>query len=291
MAVLETLTLAGPQESTVTPEAVTPEAATPEAVTPEAFTREAVTPEAVLSSASKALAVLEVVAQSPGGVIGVSALAAEVHLPRSTIHRILKDLEDHGFVGRHGSKYRVGNRFFKLTEAVRWSEYGELRDLADDALSWLFDRTASTVNLAVLDGADVLYIEKITGPGGCRVPSRVGGRFPATCTALGKAILAFSDPDAVAGCVRAPLPHMTPYSIVVPRLLAEELVRIRRRGIAHDLEEATPGIACTAAPILVRGIPVAAISVSVPTGAVATAGGDALVRQAAERIARNLTPD
>ncbi len=245
---------------------------------------------AVATSASKALAVLEVMAQTRGGVIGVSDLAAEVHLPRSTIHRILKDLEDQDFVGRVGAKYRVGNRFFKLTEGVRWSEYGELRDLAVDGLTWLFERAAATVHLAVLDGPDVLYLEKITGPGGCRVPSRVGGRFPATCTALGKALLAFTEPRRAAASLALPLPHLTPYSITAPRVLAEELVRIRRKGVAHDLEEATPGIACTAAPILVDGRPLAAVSVSRLAARKPAGTHDSLVQEAAARIARCLPP-
>ena len=71
------------------------------------------------------------------------------------------------------------------------------------------------MHLAVLSGPDVVYLDKITRPEGTRLPSRVGGRFPATCTALGKAMLAFSDRSVVKAALRVPLARVTPYSVAV----------------------------------------------------------------------------
>jgi DNA-binding IclR family transcriptional regulator len=217
------------------------------------------------SSASKVLMLLDFIAQAKGRALGVSDLAATVGMPKSTTHRLLKALEGQGFVGRMGPKYRLGPRFLELGglgEATRWSEYDELRDLAVEPIEWLFERVACTVHLAVLEGHEVLYIEKVTGVGGLRIPSRVGGRMPATCTALGKAMLAFSTPQVVVHTLRSPLPRVTAHSIVMPRLLIEQLAGIRATGVAHEYEESRLGLSCLAAPVLQDGQAVAAISVS-----------------------------
>jgi IclR family transcriptional regulator, acetate operon repressor len=240
----------------------------------------------VLSSVSKALAILEVIARAGGDAVGVSEVAGDVGMPKSTTHRLLRTLEDRGFVGRAGSKYRIGNRFFELTEAARWSQYGELRDVASGPLAWAFDHTGATVHLAVLKERDVMYLEKITCGSGCRLPSRVGGRFPATCTALGKAILAFSAPSVVADVLQAPLARATAYSIRSPQVLVHQLRRARSTGFAYEVEEARLGAACVAAPIIHDDKVVAAISLST-TGRPCERNAE-LVRETAERISRLL---
>ncbi len=243
--------------------------------------------ESVPSSASKALALLEVIARAQGGLAGVSEVAVALGMPKSTTHRLLKTLEEHGLVGRAGQKYRIGNAFFELSEAARWSQYGELREIANEPLSYLFDRAGGTVHLAVIVGRDVLYLEKITERSGCRLPSRVGARFPATCTALGKAILAFSDRLAVSAVVGAPLHRATRYSIRTPRQLSGQLQAARSAGIAYEFEEARLGAACVAAPVLVGGKAVAAVSICRPTAGRSPVS-DNLVRSTADRIAQLL---
>lgn len=240
----------------------------------------------VLSSVSKALAILEVIAAAGGEPVGVSEVACDAAMPKSTTHRLLQTLEAHGFVGRAGSKYRIGNRFFELSEAARWSEYGDLRDVASDPLAWLFDRAGATVHFAVLKERDVLYLDKITFGGGCRLPSRVGGRFPATCTALGKAILAFSEPSVVADVLRAPLARATPYSIRSPQVLVDQLREARLTGFSYEVEEARLGSACVAAPVIHDDKVVAAISLA--TAARPCDRHGQLVREAAERISQLL---
>lgn len=241
-----------------------------------------------LSSASKVLALLDAVVCADGGVVGVSEVAAAMGLPKSTTHRLLKTLEEHRFVGRVGSKYRMGGRFCELVETTCWSDYGELRTVADEPLSWLFERTGKTVHLAVLTGQDVLYLEKLTGAGGTRLPSRVGRRFPATCTALGKAILAFSEPAVVAAALRPPFRRSTPYSIVSPQQLVPQLVEARSTGVSYEHEEARLGSTCVAAPIVRDGRAVAALSMSLPGARAADAGDSKLVRDAAAQISRLL---
>jgi DNA-binding IclR family transcriptional regulator len=242
-----------------------------------------------VSSVAKALALLAVIAEHHQ-TVRLSDLAATVLLPKSTTHRLLKTLEESGFIGRVGSKYQIGNRFFELGEAARWSAYGELRERAQAPLAALFERGASAVHLAALEGNDVLYLEKITGSAGCRVPTRVGSRMPATCTALGKAILAFSPATLLRAALSAPMPRVTAYSIVDPRRFMEELKLVRSSHVAYEREEGRLGVSCVAAPVLVQGDAVAAVSLCI-------AGGDGpsdhqarLVRAAAAEIAAALAP-
>jgi DNA-binding IclR family transcriptional regulator len=243
------------------------------------------------SSAAKALTVLEVVINADGGVLGVTDVALASGLPRSTAHRLLTTLVERGFVEHVASKYRVGGRFFELSEYSRRSCYGDLRDLAADHLEQLFEATGATVLLGVLDGRDLLYVEKINGPGGCRHPARVGGRGPVTATALGKAMLAFSPAGVIEQHLRVPLPRPTPYAVAAPGLLRDQLVETRRTGVAFDHEECRLGFAAVAAPIVVGREVRAAVSVTVPlSGGASIERHAAAVRDSARRIAGDLRP-
>ncbi|WP_300400467.1 IclR family transcriptional regulator [Nocardioides sp.] len=224
------------------------------------------TEAAAQSSASKTLALLEAITRSGTTTFGVTEVAAEIGVPKSTAHRLLKTLEGHGFVGRSGARYRVGGSFFELVEAARWSEFGELRDVSPRPLGWLFERAdAIAVHIAVLSGSDVLYLDKLTRPAGTRLPSRVGGRFPASCTALGKAMLAFGPGATVQRVIDQPMARATPYSVVQRRQFVDQLTSARRTGWAVEREESCHGTICVAAPVLHGGRAVAAVSLCVPT--------------------------
>jgi len=225
--------------------------------------------ETAQSSASKTLAMLEAISKARGNSFGVTEVAAHIGVPKSTAHRLLKTLEKHGFVGRSGSRYRVGGSFFELSEAARWSEYGELRDVASRPLNQLFERSdAIAVHLATLSGRDVLYLDKVTRPAGTRLPSRVGGRFPATCTALGKAILAYSPRSTVIDVIGQPLTRATPYSVALRKQFVDQLARAHETGYAIEREEACHGTICVAASVIRDGEAIAAVSLSVSTAVV-----------------------
>lgn len=216
-----------------------------------------------VSSVSKALSLLEVLADSNREAIGVSDLAIAAHVPKSTAHRLLKALEERGFVSRMGPKYRLGGRFARIHANPPQCEHDELRASALPELERLFEETNNTVHLAVLNGANVLYLEKITALGGCRIPSRVGGTVPATCTAVGKAILAFSGPEAMRTAIMGPLPRLTRYSVGSVGVLREQLQAVRSDGVAYEREESAMGFSCVAAPIVVDDRAVGAVSVSI----------------------------
>ncbi len=241
------------------------------------------------SSIAKALTLLTTVAEQRGAV-RLSDLALAAALPMSTTHRLLKALEESGFIGRVGSRYQIGNRFFEMGEAARWSAYGELRERAQAPLADLFQQGGSAVHLAVLEGTDVLYLEKITGSTGSRIPTRVGSRMPATCTALGKAMLAFSPPEVLRAAIGLPMARATAYSLVDPRRLMEELKLVRLSRVAYEREEGRLGVSCVASPVLVGERVVGAVSLSIVGSTELSRTQAGHVRAAAAKIGAGLAP-
>jgi DNA-binding IclR family transcriptional regulator len=241
-----------------------------------------------LSSVVKALMLLEVIASGHTKALGISDLAAASDLPKSTTHRLLKALQARGFIGRSGSKYTVGPRFFQLGEAAWSLEYEGFRRRSAPALDQLFARTGATVHLAVLDGRSVVYLEKITGRGGCAIPSRVGARIPANCTSLGKAILAFSPTEVVERFLETGLRRLTDRTITDPDLFRRHLNGIRENGIAFDRQEATPGVYCISAPVFSLGRPVAAVSIAGWSDRILSKEYANLARETSNRISRGI---
>lgn len=218
----------------------------------------------------------------------LSALAARTGMPKSTACRILKMMEELGFVGRKDTLYCLGPRVIELGKQANVAGHDELRNASLRVLEQLYDQVRTTVHLAVLVGSEVLYLEKITAPGSSRIPTRVGLTAPAVCTALGKAQLAFSPKPSVEAVLRRPLAPLTGNSVRSPAQLLDTLATIRRSGVAVDREEFRPGLSCVAAPVLVRGRPVAAISASSMNGSVCTSQRMLFVQDAARRIGRQL---
>lgn len=208
---------------------------------------------------TRAVDVLAAFTRGPGNVLSLAELGRRTGLPKATLHRLLAALDGLGLVERTGTGYQLGMRLFELGEHVPRKR--QLREAALPFLQDLFEASHDTVHLAVLDGTDVVYLERIRGHRSAKVASRVGGRLPAYCTGVGKALLAF-DAEAAVRVLAMPLAPRTPYTIVDHQRLAEELATIRANGIAFDREENTIGIACAAAPILFDGRSVGAVSVT-----------------------------
>ncbi|WP_338538628.1 IclR family transcriptional regulator [Janibacter terrae] len=229
------------------------------------------------SSASKVLSVLTTMLRGGRRAVSLTEIAVAVGLPKSTTHRLLKVLEDQGFVDRSGQLYRLGDTFLDLAETARWSPFADLRDAAYPLLAPLFARSdAVAVHLAVLRGSSIHYVDKLMRPEGVRVPTRVGGRFPAACTGLGKAMLAVAPAEVVEQVLDDPLPRATPYSVTARGQLLGQLRAVRDTGFVVEREEACHGFVCVAAPIRSGGRAVAALSVVVPTLEVTRAGSGRL---------------
>lgn len=216
------------------------------------------------TSVTKALQLLDAF-RGTVGALGVSELARRSGLPKSTAFRLLATLESSGYVERVGRAYQLAWRLFELGNGVSACRPKGLRDVAMPFLSDLHVRTRLVTQLAVLDDGDVIYLEKIRGHEAIRIPSNIGGRVPASCSGLGKAMLAFSDPETIRDVVEAGLTRRTPYSIVDPGRFLAELRRIHSTCIAIDREEVALGLTCVAAPIIYEGRAIAAVSVSGPS--------------------------
>ena len=208
---------------------------------------------------NRAVDVLSAFTQGPGTTLSLAEIARRTGLPKPTLHRLLAALELLGLVERRGSGHQLGIRLFELGEHVPRKQ--RLREAALPFLQDLYEASHDTVHLAVLDGTEVVYLERIRGHRATNVASRVGGRLPAYCTGVGKALLAFT-PEAAAATMAMPLVARTPYTITSPAVLAEELARIRATGISHDREENSLGITCVAAPIIVDDLAVGAVSIT-----------------------------
>ncbi|MER7364673.1 IclR family transcriptional regulator [Nonomuraea wenchangensis] len=240
-------------------------------------------------SVTRALRLLDVFSDGPAA-LGLSAIARAAGMPKATVFRLLSHLEAAGYVERAGSDYRIGAKLFELGNLAPVCRPGSLRDSALPYMSELYTRVPRcVVCLGVLDGTDVIYIEKIRGSGSPATTSRVGARFPAASSSLGKAILAFSPPAAVRRVLESGLRRRTPYSIVEPGRFHADLEATRARGVAFDREEISLGIASVAAPVLVDGFAVAAVSVTGALPGFNPQQAQSLVREAARRAGEERT--
>lgn len=219
------------------------------------------------NSIDKAFSILVAFGDQPDDAVSLSELARRSNLNKSTAFRLLATLERNAVVERVGVKYRLGTRLHDLGRRSDSTAPELVRDALLPFLAEMFEMSRHTVNLAVLQCTEVVYLAKLYGHRNIATPSRIGGRLPAHCTAVGKVLLAY-DPVAEAAALAGPLPRLTAHSIDDPRRLAAELDRIRRDGVAIDDQESRAGLTCVAAPIRgPHGRPVAAMSVSAPLGA------------------------
>lgn len=198
--------------------------------------------------------------------LGVSELARRAELSKSTAFRVLKMLERNHVVERVGSGYRLGQRLHELGNAVYSPDHERIREVLTPFLADLYELTHETVHLATLHGLEVVYLAKLYGHRRVPSPSRVGGRVPAHCAAVGKA-LAAHDPATFDALTTVPLTALTAKSLVDSERLILQLMKVRSDGIAVESEEAALGLACIAVPVFgVGGRPVAGLSVSGPAG-------------------------
>jgi DNA-binding IclR family transcriptional regulator len=196
-------------------------------------------------------------------------------LPVPTVHRLVKLLTERGWLVRDQAsrRLRLGLGAARLLPAVR------LPDLAREPLRAMAERTGETVNLAALDGGDVLYLVSETGTHLLTLRSHVGLRLPVHATALGKCLLAQLDDEAArAAAGDEPYEALTPKTLTTWDRLHANLVRVRRDGVAYSREEFEIGLNSIAVPLawIDPDGPVA-VNVSLPSS---RAGREATIRLA-----------
>lgn len=207
-------------------------------------------------------------------------------LPKTTVHRVIHQLIDLRLVSVVHGRYEPGIALFELSASVP-VKY-RLRDVALPFLNDLHAETTQTVHLGVRDGIDVVYAEKVQGRSGVGIPSRVGGRLPLNCTAVGKALLAYSDSAWLAEFLSRPLRRLTTASITDSRQLADQLTGVRTTGLAFERGESQSNLACVAAAVIVEGRSVAALSVSAPVDIMRSQDFVSPLRTAARMISGEL---
>jgi DNA-binding IclR family transcriptional regulator len=198
------------------------------------------------------LSVLRSLGDYPRGV-GLDQLAHDTAIPKSSLHRALATLCRAG-LAEHDERgsYRLGLELVRL--AFTYYEQLDRRQVVGPLLEALAERFGETAHYAELDGPEVVYLAKMTPPGqGAQMTSIVGGRNPAHCTGLGKALLAYDllDREAAKTYVSAngPLEQRTPKTLVEAKALAANLKQVRTRGYALDDQESEEGINCIAFPL------------------------------------------
>ena len=198
--------------------------------------------------------------------LSLTEISRKGQLNQSTAYRLLGTLVKDGFVEQspQTGKYRLGVATLALGDA--FLRQNDLCQRAHEPLVQLRNSCGETVHLAILEGSEVVYLDKLPGlhPIGL-MSSRVGGRSPAHCTGVGKVLLAYKPNEVIIlSNISENFKSFTPHTITTQQTLSEELRMIRLNGYGVDNEEHEIGVACIAGPIFDhRGI-LAAFSVSGP---------------------------
>jgi DNA-binding IclR family transcriptional regulator len=195
--------------------------------------------------------------------LNLSEIARRSALPLATAHRHVRELVDwQALERRHDGTYEIGTRLWHL--GFLSPMHAELREISLPYLQDLCAATGDTVHLAVRDGTEALYVERLGGVRSVRVVSRPGGTLPLHATAVGKVLLAWA-PVAVRDSVLDRPVRLTPYTVVEPSRLAAQLAEIRRTGAAWTREELVCGASSIAVGVPGSGGVVAAVGLVVPS--------------------------
>ncbi|MGE0876138.1 MAG: IclR family transcriptional regulator [Burkholderiales bacterium] len=217
------------------------------------------------SAAVRAFAVLDALAAADGPA-ALADIALQVGLPKPTVHRLLAQLESAGVVMREpqGKRFTVGTRLSRLALQVlanstqRGARHATLRALVDDL--------GETCNLTMLDGDEVVYLDRVDTASQLRVSLQPGSRVPLHCSASGKLLAALLPAAQRARLLEhATLAPFTAKTITTREALEAELARARRDRVGTDDEEYITGLACVAVPVLnANGRAIAAIAMQAP---------------------------
>lgn len=230
-------------------------------------------------------------------LLGVSELAGRVGLSRSTTHRYIATLAALGYLEQDAGskKYRLGPRVLDLGFSAINSM--ELREVAAPHLRELSDAVGYTVNMAILDGLDIVYVERCrtfrAGQREIDLNLHVGARLPAYCTSLGKVLLAFLPAEELDRTLATiEFARRGPNTITSRTALAAELRRVRRNGFALNNEELAYGLRSIAAPVLgADGAAVAAINLAVHSSMVSMHDLTARLSEPLLRAAADVSAD
>jgi DNA-binding IclR family transcriptional regulator len=214
----------------------------------------------VTSVLGKAIAILRAFTPTDQSV-RLAELARRTGLPKSTPYRMATAMVECGLLERPAHGYRLGTHLFEL--GMLASTQRGLREYALPFMEDLYEGTHETVHLAVVDGMEILTLEKISGHRRDSSPTRAGARAPMHTSAIGKVLLAHSPIELFHEVTAAGLQRVTLRTIATPGALYRDLARIIETGLGYDHEEQAIGVAGVAAPVFdLAGDVVAAIGVT-----------------------------
>lgn len=193
----------------------------------------------------------------------LTELAGRAGLPLATAHRLVGELVEWGALARASDgRYVVGRRLWDIGLLAPLN--AGLVEVASPYLHDLYGATLATVHLAVRDGAEVLYLDRLAGHASVPVVSTIGSRLPLHATGVGKVLLAHAPAD-VQAAVLSDLTRVTPYTVTQPGTLRRQLARTVREGWATTVEEMSLGACSVAVPIRHGPDVVAALGIVVPS--------------------------
>jgi len=207
----------------------------------------------------KAVALLEALAREPG--LSFTDIQERLGTPKSSTHHLLSTMSELGLIKRRSfGGFALGLKLLELASLVN-----ESADLQRDAMPLLREfaqRVQLTCHMGVLEQGEAVYLARVEGARNIVVKSHVGQRFPINCSALGKTLVGWLEPDQLDEIIgRLAFERRMPKTITNGDELRRHLAEVRRRGWALDDEEQAPNCRCIAAPIRDRdGAVVAAIS-------------------------------
>ena len=198
---------------------------------------------------ARAVGILDLLAADPTAPHGTSEIARRLQLPKSSVANVCAALVDSGLLRRSGNGFSLGHRLAEFGGAYL-AGMDQVREFREGCQT-LPAASQETVQLAVLDRLDVVYLARHEGRQPIRLVSEIGRRLPASCTAAGKAALAWLSPADLADRLRGTtsLPGLTAQSHRFPAELLADLEATRRRGYAIDDEETAEGVVCFAAVV------------------------------------------
>lgn len=212
----------------------------------------------------KAIRILDVFAKTEKPV-GITELATLTNLNVSTAYRIANVFVNHGYLQQEGKrgKYTLGLKFLKFKSIV--TKKMDIRQIAYPFLEELRTVTGESINLAVPDGGEAVYIEHIESNHTLRTFTTRGNRVPLYCTGVGKVFCAFMDNEKMHRLVKEPFTALTKNTIADIREFEKELAKVLSEGVALDNGEMEIDVRCIAAPIFdANGGVIGSVSISGP---------------------------
>ena len=221
-------------------------------------------PESV-AAVLKVFALLQ--ALSENNETGISDLSVRLAMPKATVYRFLQTMMTLGYVRQEKDSERYGLTMKMFELGTKALQYPDLVELAKNHMQLLADTTGETVHLGTLIDSEIIYIHKVDSRHMLGMYSRVGRRAPLHCTAIGKVLMAWEDPERCARVLqRAQITRYREKTIVDPAAFQAELVRVKAQGFGEDREEFDDHIRCLGVPIFDRiNRPIAGLSISFPT--------------------------